>query len=751
MNFYDYLSMFMSENPHPTRSEILQRHDANRESLSSDGYHITNTHGEGSGYTSDASLWSLKRITLSQLTIGKVHRGHVLVCRTINKPIKIVSIMMAVEDPIIISNEGDTPPEVETGRVALYNFVNTSGPQSDMSNLIPVGTVLLIKEPYYKMAHDGMPMVRCDNPTEVIMVPNNGEDYPILAGLRWADTLGVSSLPAVKRRSGHSIESASDLQCRGNENSTRKDYAAAIDCYTKALGMEPKNVSLLLSRARTHLALQQFQQALKDTKAAAKVDGDNPEKQLLRAEALLGLRRNAESSAILEELAQSDAGNAKVGDLLCKIQKQAGEYEFGQYDILSIFQEAQSARLPYLNHADYVGPVTVVQIPGKGRRMVATGDIEEGALLLCSKAYAVVFGGELRHEGSSSTSAQSQLVAKIAHKLRREPKTTADLYELHAGQTMTPAFIERCDIGDNPKVDIDRITNIVRVNAFVPDVDHLPRTTADGPSSSGDQTRSSDPGKGLWLQPSFLQHACFANALHFTIGDLLFVRAMRQITKDEEVCVPFTSILEPYHKRRRSLQDRGLGECVCQLCSSERAQPQSTRDRRVQLLHEFDKMREVVATGGPDSLARLKDLVTNLRMTYPRASGGKTARSRKGGSAGAKTGAKTLLPPKQLQISLIGPLSVMVDLLSRSGQNEEALKVLLEIAEIEPRSGEIAHKRVDTAMRIARLYNSLGRVDERKQWVDVAKKECEVIYGADNGEGIWKEMYKKDKANFEMV
>ncbi|RUS32747.1 hypothetical protein BC938DRAFT_474439 [Jimgerdemannia flammicorona] len=727
MSFYDYFSAFMN----------------------TDGFF---NHEEGSLRSCNASLSSLKRIALSQLSLDEVHRGHVLVCRTIDKPFKIVSVMVEVEDPIVIGHGWSTPPAVETGRLALYNFANSSGPRSDMSYLIPVGTVLLIKEPYYKLASDGIPTVRCDNPTNVVMVPNDGEDYPILAGLRWADRLGVSPLQAVRCQSGLKIESAGDLQRRGNENLARKDYDAALDCYTQGLELEPKNVSLLLGRARAHLALQRFQQALKDSKAAVKIDGGNAETELLRAEALFGMGRIVESSAILEELSRSDARNVKVRDLLRKMQKQIGENEFGQYDMLSIFQEARSTPTPYLNHANYVGPVKVIEIPGKGRRMVATEDIEEGALLLCSKAYAVAFGGELHHGESSSTSSQTHLVTKIANRIRREPQTTADVYELHSGSTTAPVFLERRDnIGDNAQVDIDRITNIVRVNAFVPDVDHLPRSTAGGPFSSGDQARPSNPGKGLWLLPSFLQHSCFANALHLTIGDLLFVRAMRHITKDEEICIPFTSILEPYHKRRRSLQDRGLGECGCQLCTSECAQQQSMRDRRGQLLHEFDKMRGVIATGGPDVLARLNNLATNLRMTYARPQKCKASRSRKGVSEGTRAGAGNLLPPKQLQISLIGPLSAMVDLLSGYGRKEEALKVLLELTEIAPRCGEIAHKRVDTAMRIARLYHSLGRGDERKKWVDVARKECEVIYGTDNGEKVWGEVYKKDKANFKMV
>ncbi|RUP51644.1 hypothetical protein BC936DRAFT_146778 [Jimgerdemannia flammicorona] len=665
-----------------------------------DIFSYTNTLVERHPHTPNAALRSLKRTTFTQLRLGEVHLGQVLVCRTIVKPFKAVSVMVVAEDPIVV---GDSAPTVVgTGRLALYNFVDFSGSHSDMSRWLPVGTILFIKEPYYKMANDGLPMVRCDDPAGVIVVPDSVVSrYSILAGLRWADTLPTSPM-------SYGSESVSNLQRKGTEHLDRKDYISAIDYFTKALKLEPKNVSLLLSRAQAHLLLQQFQQVLKDVEAAVKIDGYNTKIQLLRAEALLGLKQNAEASEILEKLAQVDAGNAKVGDLLRKI-REAGMYKSGHYDIISIFQEARSTRPPYLNHADYVGPVRVAEIPRKGPRIVATGDIEEGTLLLCSKAYAVAFGSEL----PASTVSQSGLVTRVACRLQQEPWTAADLYKLYAGSTTSHAFIERHD-AKKMQVDMNHITNIVRVNAFVPDVDRLPRSSAD----SSEQARPSDPGKGLWLLPSFLHHSCFANALHLTIGDLLFVRAMRHIAKDEEVSVTFMSVLEPYYKRRRFLQERGLGECVCQLCISERVQQPRILDRRVQLLHEFDKMRGDVEAGGPDVLTRLKKLVSDLRMTYPRAEH---------------------LLQKQLQISMIRPLSALADLLS-NGDYEEALSVLLELVEIEPRCGEIAHKRVDTAMRIAKMYHALKKIDGTKQWMDVSRKECEVIYGIENGGKIW-EMY----------
>uniref|UniRef100_A0A915EFQ6 Uncharacterized protein n=1 Tax=Ditylenchus dipsaci TaxID=166011 RepID=A0A915EFQ6_9BILA len=45
--------------------------------------------------------------------------------------------------------------------------------------------------------------------------------------------------------------------------------------------------------------------------------------------------------------------------------------------------------------ADYTGPVSIVDVPGKGRGLVASKNIPKGTLLLVSKAFATTYDDEL--------------------------------------------------------------------------------------------------------------------------------------------------------------------------------------------------------------------------------------------------------------------------------------------------------------------------------------------------------------------
>ncbi|RUP45437.1 hypothetical protein BC936DRAFT_148185 [Jimgerdemannia flammicorona] len=128
-----------------------------------------------------------------------------------------------------------------------------------LCDVLDLGIRLFIKEPYYKTcAEDGLPMLRCDSPDDVILVPNEQVHGPLLAGLRWSNAVSITyGLPA-KHQSRPRSGKIGDLQRRGNEQFNRKEYASAIDSYTQALELEPDDAELLSNRAQAHLQLQQF-------------------------------------------------------------------------------------------------------------------------------------------------------------------------------------------------------------------------------------------------------------------------------------------------------------------------------------------------------------------------------------------------------------------------------------------------------------------------------------------------------------
>ncbi|RUP52104.1 hypothetical protein BC936DRAFT_141243 [Jimgerdemannia flammicorona] len=65
----------------------------------------------------------------------------------------------------------------------------------------------------------------------------------------------------------------------------------------------------------------------------------------------------------------------------------------------------------------------------------------------------------------------------------------------------------------------------------------------------------------------------------------MLIRAVRDLSEGEEVCVTYIEVLDMYEVRIKKLKKRNF-ECQCPLCDFERAQPEE-RHRRAELFDEF--------------------------------------------------------------------------------------------------------------------------------------------------------------------
>ncbi|RUS35526.1 hypothetical protein BC938DRAFT_480333 [Jimgerdemannia flammicorona] len=670
---------------------------------------------------------SLERISLFELRLNTIHLGRVLVCRTISKPIQSAAVHVEIEDPIIGERSSAAQEtDVTTARLPLYNF-NVSGVLGDV---LDIGTRLFIRKPYCEFdAEDGLPMLRCYSPDDVVLVPNEQVDGPLLTGLRWSNAVSITYGPPVKQQSRPRSGKIDDLQRRGNEQFIRKEYASAIDSYTQALELEPDDVALLSNRAHAHLQLQQFRKALQDAEAALKLDGANPKARFRQAKALYAMRSYEEAWNSLKMLSKA---TVETQELSRRTRQRLEEQKNGRYNVMSILHEARSTWPPYLDHSDYVGPMRVTEIPGKGRGMVATKEIAEGSLLMCSKAFAVVFEEKSVHD----------IVIKIVDKLKKEPWVATELYDLYAGPNMPPMSTNCTNATEAAEIDIARITNIVIENSFTVDKElWTPLSSQLLPHAN--RRGVLDVGTGLWILPSLINHSCLANASFFNIGDFMFIRAVRDLNEGEEVCVAYVGVLDTYEGRTKKLEKRNF-ECHCPLCDFERAQPEATC-RRAKLLDEFTRMRPEIQMGNVGKMPRLKVIMDEIRKTYSTASATISTSSRRGKkgkkkvTAGgvATTTSPPAMEPHQLPIGLFRTLSAYSHLNACLGQFNQAVQALHEAFEVLPRIAGVNFVRVDIAMQIGKMYGMLNRFDEVGRWKKVARKEFQMLYGED--QGLWKE------------
>ncbi|KAL2610508.1 hypothetical protein R1flu_029081 [Riccia fluitans] len=533
-----------------------------------------------------------------------------------------------------------------------------------------------------------------------------------------------------------------DLERKGNTAFGGRDYKAAIELYSSALQLTPANATLLSKRAKVYIELQEYELAAADAEASLTLYGGQDRKTQFRlSTALYGLSRYEEASSELHRLQSANNSgkrhvsptNQEIEEFAKRVELRIQENVHGKYDLFTMLKEAKAMATPYLDHADYVGPVRVTEVEGKDRGMVATKNISAGTLIMCCKAYAVAFDQEHAARFGSdivSYDPDELLITKVVERMQRHPGTVADVYSLLAGPDML-----QLDISPEAKkelpIDVSRVEKIVKYCNFLQYVDCLgdlwlwPLYTSDVSSESSEQIRIFN---GLWILPSFFNHSCLANARHYFLGDFIFIRAINDIAEGEEISLAYSDPFDYYSTKDRLFGISGF-LCECSLCSFARAHPQIAElrtlwtkcfEKRIELLFEM---------GDYTLLPQLNQIIMNLRETFQNSR-----------SPGSESG--IIIPP----LELFNPLKAkaLVHFIQR--EFEDAVSPFVEAFELLPRLGNSpvnAVARIDIALHLSDIYMALGNPSEMEKWATRARAEFNVMF--DESEDLW-QMYIEETA-----
>lgn len=219
-----------------------------------------------------------------------------------------------------------------------------------------------------------------------------------------------------------------------------------------------------LNRALAYLKDQYFDAALTDTGCLTSLS-DAPEKALYRAgQALYKLGRFSECQDILTLLCKKYPNNVDATKELTKVRCRLLEQKSGTYDFKAIYEEASRLRPPHLDHATFIGPVTVKASKGRGRGLFTTKAVKAGDLVLCEKAFAHCYASTEENSANSSKislllnmhtnhmsiGTQSDLITTIVQKLQRNPSYLPEFTALHHG-SYKPVNVTEVD--GNPIID----------------------------------------------------------------------------------------------------------------------------------------------------------------------------------------------------------------------------------------------------------------------------------------------------------
>ena len=131
----------------------------------------------------DIPVSTLRFISLGELEVGKTHRGCVIYCKVATRVLHSTSAMVLVEDESGIKD------------LAVYGCVNRDDLRVDRR--------IAIKEPFYKIRHDGTEGIRIDDPAcDLVFDPP--EHVPV-APLVSQTNVNISQRATVEERLRHLV------------------------------------------------------------------------------------------------------------------------------------------------------------------------------------------------------------------------------------------------------------------------------------------------------------------------------------------------------------------------------------------------------------------------------------------------------------------------------------------------------------------------------------------------------------------
>ncbi|TDZ61785.1 SET and MYND domain-containing protein 4 [Colletotrichum trifolii] len=488
------------------------------------------------------SIKDLSPIRLDELLVENHHEDRYAVLRTIAPPYKGAGTITVVED-----EHGNVD------KLALYN-------QSDASILqsIPEGSVVLIKEPYYKFSGDDDFLICADHGSDIRLLRQGPDD---------------ALIPDVfKLDAGSAL--AADWRDAGDTAFISKNLPLAAANYTRALELASESddafrLGVLSKRAGLNLTLKRFDDALAD--ALSSRGGPSDWKAyFIAARASYELtdfeasKRHYESALALNP----PTPNVRRGHERCLARLEESR---GVYDWPAIAATVTPASI-HVDRGSFLSRVEVRASPHHGRGLFATEDMRAGTLVFAERATSVPDEFNPEH---NSAAAYAQLVALCAD----NPSVHARVLDLHGG-SYRRSGAEGALVDGAPVVDAFLLESVRRKNCF--SGAHVSARAA----NAGWDMRRDGMSRGLWAFSAYANHACLPNCNRAFVGDMLLVTATVDIPRGAEVTHIYLPPKAAFLLRAPQFRRSWGFDCGCVLCAGEERSPAERHRRRAEVLGE---------------------------------------------------------------------------------------------------------------------------------------------------------------------
>lgn len=554
------------------------------------------------------SLEDLQPLKLADLRMDTHHRGHVLIVRRIADVVRLAARSWTVVEEVEFSDEAER----------LEIFLNKTRYSSDM---LESGTKFKIKEPYFTLNDQGEPTLRIDHPSDLICVdgPDNDrkEESGSEVGIHEARN-GDVVLPAQATRA------AKDCKEQGNAALKEKALLRAHVCYSNGIQSatrfpetgETISHDLFRNRAHLNLLLHRYDEAEADATAAVTGLQDDKHRDLdskayFRAGcAAYSLGDFQKAKSFFEKQKELNPDDKDATASVRKTEMRLHEQSTGEYAFKRIKAGLSKAR-PRVDAASFISNVEIKPSPGRGRGLFATRQIGTGEIVLCEKAFCVVWG----HEDDAWTAltydvrddqiriVPAGLRTAIVQKLLNNPSQVTRVMELYGDYEGLGKQLMVSD-GD-AIVDTFQVHDIVARNAFGP---------GPAPGANEDITNAST---GLWVQTAYANHSCLANSSKDHVGDLMILRATQPISAGDEITHSYDSSSD-YDTRMSALMTTWGFKCTCALCNAEEADGPALRKTRRDLESQADAFigREAATNAKRLVIQKAERIARSIDETY---------------------------------------------------------------------------------------------------------------------------------------
>jgi tetratricopeptide (TPR) repeat protein len=545
-----------------------------------------------------APLSELEPMNMTDLKMETHHRGRKL---TVKRHSPVVTLV--ARSWTMVQNEDGTDAE----RLEILLHKSRYG-----EDILESTKQFIIKEPYFTLTDQGEPTLRIDHPSDLVVCHE--------------DVVNPKQFDEAEKAE----KAATRFKTAGNNALKQQDLPLAHEKYTAGLAIANQDIvsktnpdlarDIYRNRAYVNLLLGRLDEVKTDARASLTGKDDQKSKELdskayFRAgSAAYSQSRWQEAKELFQEQQKLTPEDKDAKLQLKKIEARLREEETGSYDLMKLRTSLSKAR-SRVDAGNFTKSTQVKDSPGKGRGLYASRDIAAGEIVMCEKAFCVVWAHEedalvaMTYDVRDDEIRVSPvgLSKALVQKCLNQPSQTQHLMDLfgdYQGDITTNNSNKVFENADGAVVDVFRVHDIMSRNAFSPG------------AQFGDETART-ASTGLWKHAAYINHSCLANTDKEFVGDLIVIRATRHIKAGEEILFAYHASLD-YESRQAFLNKTWGFRCSCKLCEAEEQDGKEVRDKRMEMVGEADAFLDKTPWAGAKRLAlrKAQNLVRGIEGTY---------------------------------------------------------------------------------------------------------------------------------------